>query len=142
MAAPEIADTVRTQPRHRPLFLLGVLLFILGLAIYVIQISMKQFVTPWYMPILGAAGVLLMLVSVWRRPGVFRILGLLVFMALCGYTWYFLLVETKLPAYTGPARAGQKLPEFSASLSDGTPFTNADLEKGTPTVLVFFRGHW
>ena len=30
----------------------------------------------------------------------------------------------------------------TARLADGTPFTTADLERGTSTVLVFYRGRW
>jgi hypothetical protein len=49
----------------------------------------------------------------------------------------------KLPDYEGPARAGQQLPAFQATLaSNGRPFTDADLGDGHRRVMVFFRGRW
>jgi peroxiredoxin len=53
-----------------------------------------------------------------------------------------LLVAMKSPAYTGPATPGAQVPAFVAKLADGNPFTQKDLQRGTPTVLLFYRGHW
>jgi cytochrome oxidase Cu insertion factor (SCO1/SenC/PrrC family) len=60
----------------------------------------------------------------------------------CGFEWFAFAVATRSPAYTGPAQPGRKVPQFAARLADDTPFTAAELEKGTPTVMVFYRGHW
>ena len=51
-------------------------------------------------------------------------------------------LELARPPYAGPAKMGEKLPAFTATLADGSPFTNSNLQEGKPTVLVFFRGHW
>jgi hypothetical protein len=129
-------------PRRWPLFLAGVLLFLAGPILYVVQFSQGQLWMPWYVPVLATIGVLFMIASVWQRRGVLRSLGLVAFLLLCEMEWYLVLVATKTPAYTGPAQPGTKVPAFAATLADGTAFTNDDLEKGVDTVLVFFRGRW
>ncbi len=50
--------------------------------------------------------------------------------------------RAKLPAYAGPAQAGQTLPAFRTTLADGRAFTEQDLQDGAFSVLVFFRGRW
>jgi hypothetical protein len=136
------AVETRTPARRRPYFLLGTLIFFLGMIIYIVQLSTKHFVVPWHVPILGTIGVLLMMASVVQRPGIFRIIGLLIFVALAGMEWFFVL-GTKLEPYAGPAKPGEKLPAFTATLAkDDSPFTNQTLADGKSTVLVFFRGHW
>src|SRR5262249_38607275 len=129
-------------PRRPAYFLSGVVLLLLGPLLYILQFMQKQLVVPWYAPILGTLGVLLMLLSVWRRPGVLRIAGLFLFVLFCGFEWYFVAVASKLPAYAGPAQANRKIPSFATSLANGTTFTDKDLQNGTPTVLTFFRGRW
>jgi hypothetical protein len=126
----------------RMYLLLGVLLGVLGLVIYFVQIGMQQFVVPWYAPILATAGAALILLATVKRPGVIRVLVLLVFLALAGFEWYVLTVATRLPAYAGPVKVGQPLPAFATTRADGSPFTDKDLQAGNPAVLVFFRGHW
>jgi hypothetical protein len=137
-------ETVSTASRRRrwPLFFFGFLLFLVGPAIYAVQISIGQLVMPWYLPVLFSVGLLLMFVSFLQRRGVLRGIALVLFALLCGFQWYLALVATKTPLYTGPAIPGGKLPAFAAALADGTSFTSADVEKGTPTVLLFFRGRW
>jgi cytochrome oxidase Cu insertion factor (SCO1/SenC/PrrC family) len=51
-------------------------------------------------------------------------------------------VGTMTPLYTGPAEIGRRIPKFTTTLADGTPFTEKDLERGNPTVVLFFRGRW
>jgi len=130
-----------TASRGRWLFLLGVLLVFAGPVVYIIQFNMKQLVVPWYAPVLATLGVLLMLASVWRRPGVLRISGLVLFGLVCGFEWFF-IVMARTPVYSGPANPGQKVPAFATTLADGTAFTDQELAKGIPTALVFFRGRW
>lgn len=134
--------TASAPPRVWPLFLAGVLLFIVGPAAYVAQINMHRLWMPWYVPVLASLGVLLMAASVWKRPGILRIAGLVLFVLACAGEWFMVLVATKSPVYVGPALPGNKVPAFSASLADGRAFTNQDLEKGVSSVLVFFRGRW
>jgi hypothetical protein len=131
-----------TRTRHWLLFLAGILLVCLGPAVYIARFRSKHLDSPWYIPVLATAGVAVMALSVWRRRGVLRIILLVLFGVVCAFEWHGLLVGTKNPAYTGPAQPGRKVPEFAAALADGTPFTEKDLEKGTPTVLVFYRGRW
>ena len=139
---PANASTTTPPPRRRPLFLAGVILFVLGPVIYFVQILARQLWTPWYLPALASLGVLLMVLSVRQRRGILRIAGLVCFVALCGLEWYALLVATKTPAYTGPAQVGRNLPAFTAARADGRAFSNNDLASGTRSVLVFFRGRW
>jgi hypothetical protein len=130
------------RTRHSILFVAGLALIVLGPVAYAVQLSAKNLSAPWYVPILATAGVALMLLSVWQRRGVVRILGLALFAVVCGLEWRILLVDMRTPAYTGPAQLGHKLPHFTAKLADGSPFSDKDVEKGTRTVLLFYRGHW
>ncbi len=139
---PATAIVTESAPaRRRPYFLLGMSIFFLGMIIYAVQIATKHLVEPWHVPILGTIGVLLMVVSVVQRPGILRIIGLLLFVVMAGMEW-FMLLGSNLAPYAGPAKAGEKLPAFTATLADGSSFTNSNLQEGKPTVLVFFRGHW
>src|ERR1700688_3704789 len=104
MDNPQHPSAVSSAPqRHLPLFLLGVLLFILGPALYVIQFRLDHLATPWYVPILATIGVLFMLISARQRRGVARIAGVLLLALFCGFEWFMLLVGTRTPLYTGPA---------------------------------------
>jgi hypothetical protein len=118
------------------------LLFAIGPAAYVLEIRAKHLGTPWYVPILATAGAALMVMSLWRRRGIARAIGLVFFTLVCGFEWFMLLVAFRSPAYTGPAQPGRALPAFTASLADGGTFTEKDLAQGTSTVLLFFRGRW
>jgi hypothetical protein len=133
---------VATRSRHWPIFLAGVLLFVLGPAAYFVQIRMKNLGAPWYVPVVASAGAALMIGSVWRRRGVVRTLILVFFLIVCALEWFTLLIATKSPVYTGPAQPGQRVPDFKTTLADGQPFSEKDLANGTSTALVFYRGHW
>lgn len=136
------AATTSSPPKRRPLFLAGVLLFVLGPAIYFVQIGLQNLAMPWYLPGLSLIGVACMFASVWQRRGALRIAGLALFVLLCGFEWYIVLVASKTPRYTGPAQPGVKIPEFSTTLADGTIFTNQNLESDSRAILVFNRGRW
>ncbi len=138
-----ITPDVSAPSRPRTYFLLGVLIFCLGVVTFVVQyFGLKRLnVVPWYLPVLGTAGVALMVLSVYQRPRVWRILGLALFVLLTGMEW-FLILGSKLPEYQGPAKVEATIPAFTTTLADGTPLTDQDLQKGNPTVLLFFRGHW
>jgi ABC-type transport system involved in cytochrome c biogenesis permease subunit len=127
-------------PRRWPLFFVGVLLFIAGPAIYVMQVRSGHLPSPWYVPVLATVGVALMAISVLQRRGILRIVGLVLFVLVCGFEWAGVLMRT--PPYTGPAQTGKVVPAFETNLADGRAFSNKDLENGTPTVLLFFRGRW
>jgi CDP-diglyceride synthetase len=130
-------------PRHGPLFLLGVVLFFLGPGIFfVYYVQLRHLTTPWYLLVLSTAGVLLMALSAWQRRSAWRGLGVIVLGLVCGLEWFFIVSLSRVPAYTGPAQPGRKLPAFTAALADGRSFTEKDLEDGKPAALVFYRGHW
>ena len=103
---------------------------------------LKNLGPAWYIPILSSAGVGLLVLSAWRRRGIVRIVFLALFAVVCGFEWFIFAVAARSPAYTGPAQPGRKVPQFAARLADGTPFTTAELERGTWAVMVFYRGHW
>jgi hypothetical protein len=143
MDNPSSNIAVSTPPRRWPLFLVGVLLFVLGPAITYAQIKLGHMPVAWHAPALAAAGVLFMAVSVWQRGGLWRSAGLVLFALLCAGEWYLVFVSAKTPPYDWAAQADRKVPEFTASYPDGSAFTNKDLEEDNQrTVLLFFRGHW
>jgi hypothetical protein len=134
------AETKAAPPRSY--FLLGALLCLAGPVIYFAQFSwLKHFTTPWYAPLLGTAGVLMMAVAFWQNRRFWRVAILGLFVLLCGFEW-FLILSSRLPAYSGPAQPGKKIPAFSAVFADGRAFTDKELEDGKPVVLLFNRGHW
>jgi hypothetical protein len=124
------------------LFLIGGVLFVVGPVLYAVQFNMKHLTTPWYLPILATIGVGLMALSVWQRRGLVRTVGLLLCVVVCGFEWYIFGEAARTPVYAGPVKVGGKLPAFDTNLASGATFTNADLEKGEATLLVFFRGRW
>ena len=140
--------TISTTPRAaersvgRGYFWAGVGACLLGLALAVLQFSLKQLFVPWYTPALATLGAFLLLVAVTRRLSVLRIVTLLLVTALAAFQWFFLVSLVKLPAYEGPAQAGRPLPAFRSVLADGRSFTEEDLRDGSRRVLVFFRGRW
>jgi hypothetical protein len=134
--------TQATASRGRPWFWLGAGVFVLGLAAYIVQLRMKILTVPWYTPVLATVGVLMMLVAVWRRPTIIRIIGLVFFAVLGLGEWWFMLSLSRLPDYAGPIKPGTALPAFRAVRADGTTLTERELRDGTPTVMLFFRGRW
>jgi hypothetical protein len=137
-----VPPAVRSRSHHWALFVAGIALFVLGPVWFVAQYRLKNLGSVWYVPVLSSAGMLLLILSVRRRRGVVRMVFLMLFAIVCGFEWFAFTVATRSPAYTGPAQPGRKVPQFAARLADGTQFTSAELEKGTSTVMVFFRGHW
>jgi hypothetical protein len=116
---------------------------VLGVGLMIAQFSLKRLdFVPWYAPALATVGALLLAVAFLRRPGVLRGLVLLLVVVLAGYLWFVLAGAGQLPAYNGPARAGERVPEFRTTLADGRPFTDADLRDGSRRAMVFFRGRW
>jgi hypothetical protein len=137
-----VTPKVSAPPKPRPYFALGVMIFFLGIVTLVVQtFGLKRLIVPWYLPVLGTVGVALMVLSVVQRPKIWRMVVLTVFVLLTGFEW-FGIISSKLPEYQGPAKVGATIPAFAATLADGSSFTDQDLKKETPTVLLFFRGHW
>lgn len=134
-----------TEPRPstgRALLWTGLALAIIGIPLNFAQFALKWMVVPWYVPILTTLGAVLLLVSLRYRRTVVRMIAFVLVAAFGAFEWYALGVMMRLPEYTGPAVAMKKLPAFSTTLADGSPFTQVDLEQGQPTVLTFFRGRW
>ncbi len=120
----------------------GIALCLGALPLVFVQFALKALFVPWYSPVMATLGAGLILMSVARRPGIFRGVALVLIAAFAGLQWYFLGSMMKLPEYAGPARAGERLPAFAAVLADRSPFTEADLRDGSRRVMVFFRGRW
>lgn len=141
---PSLAVSRELKPsRGRGYLCLGLLFGALGLFGYAIQLVVFQLVVvPWYAPIAGTVGVLLVIVSLRQRFTIPRTLVALLLALGAGVEWLFLFSFTVAPAYAGPVRVGAKLPTFSASFADGRSISEKDLEQGKNTVMVFFRGRW
>src|SRR3954471_10911049 len=120
---------------------LGLGLAALGVIGYAVQLWAQRLKAPRYMPILATLGVVFLVVALWERRTVWRVLALLLVLLVAGAGWAFLLM-TRLPEYTGPVAAGRPLLKFTTMRADGTPFTKRDLEGNQNHVLVFFRGRW
>jgi hypothetical protein len=138
---PEVAGA-RTPPRGWPFFLVGFLLFLLGPALFAVQLRLKYLGMTWHVPILASLGILFMVASIWRRRGILRSAGLVLFVLVCGFEWWVVLVENRPPAYAGPAQPGRPVPAFATTLADGKAFTSTELKNGSAAVLLFFRGRW
>jgi hypothetical protein len=137
-------ENVNPNPvsRRWPLFAAGVVLFLLGPAIYTMQIREGNLPAPWHVPILASLGVLLMIGSVWQSRSVWRGVAPALFALVCGLEWFMLLVGMHAPPYTGPALVGRQAPAFATTLANGEAFTDRDLAKGESMILLFFRGRW
>src|SRR5437868_11225443 len=139
MTSSPIATPDRSRGRL-PL-LLGLGLAVLGVAAYVVQISLQRLMLPWYMPALALLGVLLVVMSLLQRRTLWRVLALLAVVLLVGAELAG-LNAMRLPPYAGPIAVGRPLPPFEVKQADGTPFTHYDLSGDRHHVLVFFRGRW
>ena len=142
MATNSTTSPVAERSGGRGYFWAGIGLCLLALVLGAVQYSLHQLIVPWYVPVLTTIGALLLSISVARRRGAARIIALCLVGLLAGFEWYFLASLSRLPAYDGPALAGEPIPAFRTTLADGSPFTEQDLQDGMRSVLVFFRGRW
>jgi hypothetical protein len=143
MTTPQSTSAPIPPRSGRGLLWAGIALAAAAIGIVALQLSLKFVIVPWsYAPILTAIGSLLVLLSLTRRPGVVRIVVLLLLTALAGVEWFAITVGGRLPAYTGPVQAGKKLPPFRTALADGSPLSDADLQDGKRRAMIFFRGRW
>jgi hypothetical protein len=129
------------RARGRLLMLLGLGLAVLGVVAYVVQFSLQRLMLPWYTPALALLGVVLVVMSLWQRRTLWRVLALLAVVLLAGAE-LAVLQALRLPSYSGPLAVGRPFPAFEAKQADGTPFTQDDLTGDRHNVLVFFRGRW
>ena len=139
----EMNSTAVATPRKpgRLYAWLGVCGALAGPVLYTFQMVARIFTVPWYAPILAAVGLGLSVAALVKARSVWRFIGLAVCGLLAAIQW-FLILSSGLPAYTGPATVGKTLPEFSATLADGTRFEPGDLVGEQNTAMVFFRGRW
>jgi hypothetical protein len=142
MATENLQVPVAVRPRPgRKVFWLCWGLLILGLVIYGVQFfALNHFVVPWYAVILATVAAGGMLIATCQHWTVLRLIGLAFCVLVAGVEWYFLLVLSLTPTYTG-LTPGQKLPKFTAIRANGSAFNEQQLAE-QPTVLLFFRGHW
>jgi hypothetical protein len=138
-----IEPTAQSHPARagRRWLLLGTALPFLAIALYAVQLAQSRLWTPWYMPLLGTAGVILVIVALRRARGFMRWLALGLVLLVASMEWTYVLA-TRLPPYSGPATVGRPLAQFSTSRADGTPFTDQDLQGDRNHAMVFFRGRW
>jgi hypothetical protein len=114
---------------------------VLGVGLYIAQVvQAHRLFTPWYLPICGTLAVLFMLLALWGRVTVTRVLLFVLILLLAAGEWF--MVGGSLPAYTGPVEVGKPFPAFTTTRADGTQMTQADLRGDRDTVMVFFRGRW
>jgi hypothetical protein len=132
---------VPLRSRGRRLLLLGLALAVLSVVAYAVQISLARLFAPWYMPVLGTVGVVLVIISLREKRTVWRVLALVGVGLLAVADWGMLLAF-RLPAYTGPVTVGRPFPTFETLRADGTPFTQSNLAGDRTSALVFFRGRW
>jgi FtsH-binding integral membrane protein len=127
--------------RGRLFLVLGLGLAVLGVVAYVAQLSLQRLMAPWYMPILASVGVVLVIISLWERRTLWRVLALVAVVGLASAE-SAILYALRLPPYTGPIAVGRPFPTFEAKRANGTPFTERDLAGDNNNVLVVFRGRW
>jgi hypothetical protein len=120
---------------------LGLGLAFLGFAGYVLQLSLRNLMAPWYLPIVTTLGALLLVVALWQARTVWRVLALVPVLLLAGGSWT-LLLGSRLPPYSGPVALGKPFPAFETKRADGRTFSQSDLEGDQKHILVFFRGRW
>jgi hypothetical protein len=136
--------TTATLPRTytgRAYLWLGLVVAVLGIAGYVVQVSLPLLKTPWYLPITGMLGLVFVLIALWRQRTIWRFLALLL-VGLLVAAELFMLLGARLAPYTGPIAVGQPFPAFATQKADGSPFTQQDLQGDKSQVMVFFRGRW
>jgi hypothetical protein len=132
---------VPPRPTGRLFLWLGFGLAVLGVAAYVAQVSLQRLSIPWYMPVLAAAGAVLIGVSLWRKATVWRGVAL-AFVVMLMSAEIAMWFAVRLPAYEGPVAQGRPFPAFTTRRADGSPFSQGDLAGPQTTALVFFRGRW
>jgi hypothetical protein len=151
----QMGDDAAHRPTGRRFIWLAVICALFGVPLYALQLTVAgRTDTPWYLPILGTAGVMFAVIALGRRPTAWRAIVLLFAGGLAALQWWFLLSYVREPAYAGPLASGGPFPAFTARRPDGTNVTGPDLwshavrgdksdiPPNRATALVFFRGRW
>lgn len=134
-----------TQPRKKNhLVWIGVLISVIGLVSYFTFFARFPATRdiPWVNLILVCAGMAVSALAIRRRLSFFSVTGFLLSAASAGLlTAYVYVLSNQLPDTDGVIAVGAEAPSFV--LTDDTGAT-VDLEdfRGSPVVLVFYRGFW
>jgi hypothetical protein len=139
-----MTDSTNPPPARsqgRLLMLAGLGLPVLGIAAYVVQLSLQRLMLPWYTPMAALLGVVLVAASLWKQRTVWRVLALVVVVLLAGFEC-MTLYGMRLPPYKGPIAVGHPFPAFEAKRADGTRFTQNELVGDQHNAIVVFRGRW
>lgn len=137
-------DVYKTTARRpgRSLLLLGALVALAGpVLMFSLMFGAKILTAPWYAPLLGTLGVVLIVLALRRSRSIWRWTALVIFTVFVGFQWWALLAM-RTPDYIGPVKDGEPFPAFATTLADGSAFTQDNLKGDQNTVMVFFRGHW
>ena len=140
MATTTQTPTTR-QSKGRLYLWLGLAAPFIGIAMYALQLYNHVLKMPWYLPVFGTIGLLLVVLALFKKRNIGRFIALGLVILVAGLEWVVVSSALALPAYTGPVAAGKPFPAFTATLADGSPFT-PDSFRGHDTALVFFRGRW
>ncbi len=118
--------TVPARSAGRVSLLMGVAVAMLGVIAYGVQIAAQRLFTPWYLPCTATVATPFLVIALWQRRSVWRVLALVLVAAICAAEWG-MLVGARLPEYTGPVAVGQPFPTFATQRADGMAFTQRDL---------------
>lgn len=144
------ADDASAAPSGRParqsygfLFRYGVIFSMAFVLTFFLQVAVaKMLFTPWYLPIGGTIAALVVVVGAAGERRWWRVAIALVCVALACLEWFFVLVATVLPGYSGPIEQGSAIPAFHAMLAEGGEFDESSFQNHPMTALVFFQGRW
>ena len=143
MTTETVSSPVQTGATGRGYFWAAIAVFVLSLVAAAIQFGViKELFVPWYAPAFTTIAAVMLICSLAQRRTIARIIVFVLLTAVAGFEWVALVALSKLPDYEGPARVGAKMPAFQTVLADGRTFSDKDLQDGTPSVLIFFRGRW
>ena len=97
---------------------------------------------PWLL--LGGlwGGVALGVASLFRGRRLPKLGVLLLEIPPVAYVTWYVLVGSVLPAHAIAVEVGDPFPGYALQDQDGTLHERAALEKRTPALYIFYRGHW
>jgi len=97
---------------------------------------------PWPLLLLLWGGVALGVVSLFRDRVLTKLGVLLLEIVPVAYVSWYVLVGSVLPAHTLAVEVGDPFPAYTLVDQDDALHQLAALEKRTPALYIFYRGHW